>query len=106
VVQRNTLVKRHINISLVHLQFIQCIVGFGLSPARQNIKCSIDFSLKTSSTQGAYSERRICIWNHMFVYVCELCILQCEKKLRHLFFKCPFAKNCLERHWSDSAHLA
>jgi hypothetical protein len=41
VVQRNTLVKRHINISLVHLQFIQCIVGFGLSPARQNIKCSM-----------------------------------------------------------------
>jgi hypothetical protein len=27
-------------------------------------------------------------------YVCELCILQCEEKMRHLFFKCPFAKNC------------
>jgi hypothetical protein len=27
-------------------------------------------------------------------YVCELCILRSEEKLRHLFFKCPFAKNC------------
>jgi hypothetical protein len=27
-------------------------------------------------------------------YVCELCIHQSEEKLGHLFFKCPFAKNC------------
>jgi hypothetical protein len=27
-------------------------------------------------------------------YVCELCILQKEEKLRHLFLRCPFAKNC------------
>jgi hypothetical protein len=26
-------------------------------------------------------------------YDCELCLLQKEEKLRHLFFKCPFAKN-------------
>jgi hypothetical protein len=27
-------------------------------------------------------------------YDCELCLLQKEEKLRHLFFKCPFDKNC------------
>jgi hypothetical protein len=25
---------------------------------------------------------------------CELCLFQREEKLRYLFFKCPFAKNC------------
>jgi hypothetical protein len=27
-------------------------------------------------------------------YDCELCLLQKEEKLRHLFFKCSFARNC------------
>jgi hypothetical protein len=27
-------------------------------------------------------------------YVCEMCLLQREETLRHLFFSCPFAKNC------------
>jgi hypothetical protein len=27
-------------------------------------------------------------------YDCELCLLIKEEKLRHLFFKCPFARNC------------
>jgi hypothetical protein len=27
-------------------------------------------------------------------YTCELCLLQREEKLRHLFFRCSFAKNC------------
>jgi hypothetical protein len=27
-------------------------------------------------------------------YSCELCLLQKEKKLRHLFLRCPFTKNC------------
>jgi hypothetical protein len=27
-------------------------------------------------------------------YDCELCILQKEERLRHLFFKCSFARNC------------
>jgi hypothetical protein len=27
-------------------------------------------------------------------YSCELCLLQKEERLRHLFFRCPFAKNC------------
>jgi hypothetical protein len=27
-------------------------------------------------------------------YDCELCLLQKEERLRHLFFKSPFAKNC------------
>jgi hypothetical protein len=27
-------------------------------------------------------------------YDCELCLLQREEKLRHLFFKCSFARNC------------
>jgi hypothetical protein len=31
---------------------------------------------------------------HMDSYVCELCIYQKVEKLRHLFFRCPFAKNC------------
>jgi hypothetical protein len=30
-------------------------------------------------------------------YDCELCLLFKEEKLRHLFFKCPFAKNCWRR---------
>jgi hypothetical protein len=30
-------------------------------------------------------------------YDCELCLLIKEEKLRHLFFKCPFARNC----WSQ-----
>jgi hypothetical protein len=27
-------------------------------------------------------------------YICELGLLQKEEKLRHLFLRCPFAKNC------------
>jgi hypothetical protein len=27
-------------------------------------------------------------------YTCHLCILQKEEKLRHLFYRCPFAKQC------------
>jgi hypothetical protein len=27
-------------------------------------------------------------------YTCDLCILQKEEKLRHLFYRCPFAKQC------------
>jgi hypothetical protein len=27
-------------------------------------------------------------------YDCELCLYQKEEKLRHLFFRCSFAKNC------------
>jgi hypothetical protein len=27
-------------------------------------------------------------------YTCELCIMQREENLRHLFFRCSFAKNC------------
>jgi hypothetical protein len=27
-------------------------------------------------------------------YTCELCLLQREESLRHLFLSCPFAKNC------------
>jgi hypothetical protein len=30
-------------------------------------------------------------------YDCELCLLQHEEKLKHLFFRCSFAKNC----WSQ-----
>jgi hypothetical protein len=29
-----------------------------------------------------------------YSYICELCILQKEEKLRHLFLRCPFVKNC------------
>jgi hypothetical protein len=31
---------------------------------------------------------------HLDSYVCELCISPREESLRHLFYKCPFAKNC------------
>jgi hypothetical protein len=27
-------------------------------------------------------------------FYCEMCLLQKEENLRHLFFRCPFAKNC------------
>jgi hypothetical protein len=27
-------------------------------------------------------------------YSCELCLLQKEEKLIHMFLRCPFAKNC------------
>jgi hypothetical protein len=27
-------------------------------------------------------------------YICELCMLQKEEGIRHLFFRCAFAKNC------------
>jgi hypothetical protein len=27
-------------------------------------------------------------------YTCELCLLHREENMRHLLFKCPFAKNC------------
>jgi hypothetical protein len=27
-------------------------------------------------------------------YTCDLCILQKEEKLRHLFYRCPFTKQC------------
>jgi hypothetical protein len=31
---------------------------------------------------------------HLKSYTCELCLLQREESLRHLFFKCAFARNC------------
>jgi hypothetical protein len=31
---------------------------------------------------------------HLESYTCELCLLQKEEKLRHLFFKCSFVRNC------------
>ncbi|GJN05198.1 hypothetical protein PR202_ga22807 [Eleusine coracana subsp. coracana] len=31
---------------------------------------------------------------HLDSYVCELCILQREESLHHLFIKCNFAKSC------------
>jgi hypothetical protein len=31
---------------------------------------------------------------HLDSYTCELCLLQKEERLRHLFLACPFAKNC------------
>jgi hypothetical protein len=31
---------------------------------------------------------------HLDSYICELCLLQKEGKLRHLFLRCPFAKRC------------
>jgi hypothetical protein len=31
---------------------------------------------------------------HLESYTCDLCLLQRVKNLRHLFFRCPFAKNC------------
>jgi hypothetical protein len=30
-------------------------------------------------------------------YSCELCILQKEEKLRHLFYRCSFAKCCWQQ---------
>lgn len=33
---------------------------------------------------------------HLDSYDCELCILQKEETLRHLFIKCPFARRCWE----------
>jgi hypothetical protein len=31
---------------------------------------------------------------HLKSYTCELCLLQREESLRHLFYKCAFARNC------------
>jgi hypothetical protein len=31
---------------------------------------------------------------HIESYDCELCLLQKEEKIRHLFLRCSFAKNC------------
>jgi hypothetical protein len=31
---------------------------------------------------------------HLESFTCDLCILQKKKKLRHLFYRCPFAKQC------------
>jgi hypothetical protein len=31
---------------------------------------------------------------HLESYTCDLCIMQKEEKLRHLFYRCPFAKEC------------
>jgi hypothetical protein len=33
---------------------------------------------------------------HLDSYTCEVCLLQKEERLRHLFLACPFAKNCWE----------
>jgi hypothetical protein len=34
-------------------------------------------------------------WNmHLDSYDCELCLLQKVERLRHLFYRCSFAKNC------------
>jgi hypothetical protein len=34
---------------------------------------------------------------HLEFYTCDLCILQREETLRHLFFRCSFAKNCWQQ---------
>jgi hypothetical protein len=38
-------------------------------------------------------------------YVCEMCLLQREETLRHLFFSCPFAKYCWVSDWGVNANL-
>jgi hypothetical protein len=35
---------------------------------------------------------------HLDSYTCELCLLQKEERLRHLFLACPFAKKLLRNH--------
>jgi hypothetical protein len=42
------------------------------------------------NTRGLHQKKNMVLES----YVCELCIHQSEEKLRHLFFKCPFARNC------------
>ena len=44
----------------------------------------------TDLIPGDCLEGKTCTWIH----VCELCILQREESLKHLFFRCNFAKNC------------
>jgi septation ring formation regulator EzrA len=40
-------------------------------------------------------------------YNCELCLLQKEENLRHIFFRCPFAKKkVLEYHRDTSTNMA
>jgi hypothetical protein len=42
------------------------------------------------NTQGRLRRRKM----HLDSYNCELCILQREENLKHLFIKCSFARNC------------
>jgi hypothetical protein len=42
---------------------------------------------------------------HLESYTCELCLLQKEERLRHLFLAYPFAKKLLGHHWNPSATM-
>jgi hypothetical protein len=42
------------------------------------------------NTRGMFRRKNMALDS----YDCELCLLQREEALRHLFFKCSFAKNC------------
>jgi hypothetical protein len=55
--------------------------------------------------QGRLNTRGLLRRKHMHLesYMCELCLLQKEERLRHLFLGCPFAKKLLRGHWNPSA---
>jgi hypothetical protein len=68
--------------------------GYGTLHANKNIKSfSSYYSKKQTQYHKTTKKKKSCIWPPMT----EFCILQKEEKLRHLFFKCSFVRNC----WSQ-----
>jgi hypothetical protein len=43
---------------------------------------------------------------HLEAYVCQLCLIEREESLRHLFFRCIFAKKMLDSNWKHNTILA
>jgi hypothetical protein len=42
---------------------------------------------------------------HLESYGCELCILQKDESLRHMFVECSFAKKLLGTNWNPDTIL-
>jgi hypothetical protein len=65
--------------------------GFGNPLVSKNIKFFFWLLLKNRLNMSGMLRRRNM---QLDSYDCELCLLQKVERLRHLFYRCPFAKNC------------
>jgi hypothetical protein len=82
--------QRLISICWAHNNYTLPSNGSGVHHANSNTKSSVGLYYKIGSIHEACSRENM----QLDSYTCELCILQREEKLLHLFFKCSFAKNC------------
>jgi hypothetical protein len=73
------------------------------SSCQQKHKVFYWFLLKNIlNTRGLLRRKNM----YLELYDCELCLLQHEDKLRHMFFRCSFTKKLLVLNWSECINLA